>query len=643
MKNLFFKVAQRKALIRFFIFILIIWLLTGCSDSSSSDPEVLQGSFIDGAVEGLDYATRSQQGITDADGTFKYIEGEEVTFKLADIVIGKAVGDDILTPINLVEGADDETDPEVTNICRLLQALDEDGNHENGIQISEAVRSEVQGSGIDLTLPVSEFENAPSVSNLLDRLISSGLLNDDTTKKLPDIHHARRNFRIAMEKHGLISAVTPKGVYMDPNGAVDDDLSDDTGIISQRTQATVPDNMLNSLVTDNNSFCFKLYHALRQSDNFFFSPYSISSSIVMMFAGARNETSNQIAEAAHFNIEQKLLHKAFNTLDVLINSPQPDETDNVSIFTSRSAAWAQTEYTVYIDFFNCLVANYNAPIQPLDFKNKNLQSRTVIEDWIVSHTKDKVSPSSLFLPDRTRLVFANTNTFEGQWSVPFLPEQTHDGAFELAGGEIINVPMMHIEKTFNYAKGDIFEAIELGFENNRFGLLLLIPEFGRLQDFEQRLEPEELFSIIESLNPQLIELYLPQFAIEFSKNLQTELESLEMQDIWNESEADFTGIHPSDKLYVVNFTHKAKVSLDETGITAASSNTIIIKGMEDIPPFNNYGCSFEMVSFNGNFDTFTLGEFAFIKPVVVSRPFVAVIYDRDSKAVVYSGLVLDPR
>lgn len=54
----------------------------------------------------------------------------------------------------------------------------------------------------------------------------------------------------------------------------------------------------NSITEGNNEFAFKLYHQLineKQNKNIFFSPFSISTAIAMAYAGARNETAQQIA------------------------------------------------------------------------------------------------------------------------------------------------------------------------------------------------------------------------------------------------------------------------------------------------------------------------------------------------------------
>ena len=68
---------QRKVRVVGLISLMIIWLLGGCSGSSSPAP-VQEGMFIDSAVEGLDYETRSQRGVTDTNGTFEYVDPEYI-------------------------------------------------------------------------------------------------------------------------------------------------------------------------------------------------------------------------------------------------------------------------------------------------------------------------------------------------------------------------------------------------------------------------------------------------------------------------------------------------------------------------------------------------------------------------------------
>ncbi|TLN09737.1 serpin family protein, partial [bacterium] len=88
---------------------------------------------------------------------------------------------------------------------------------------------------------------------------------------------------------------------------------------SEKQRITSPDvssSDLNSLVDGNSAFAFDLYQALRgEKGNLFYSPYSISLALAMTYAGARNQTEQQMANTLHFILPQESLHPAFNGLD----------------------------------------------------------------------------------------------------------------------------------------------------------------------------------------------------------------------------------------------------------------------------------------------------------------------------------------
>lgn len=167
-------------------------LLVGCgggTKDSSPTTKTLQGVFLDAAVEGLRYQTDSQAGLTDGNGVFRYQSNERVSFYVGDILIGSAKGADILTPINLVEGANNEFDSQVTNILRFLQSLDDDGDLSNGISISAATVTSLKGQTLNFSTSESDFEQAYNV-------ISGSVLGG---KGLVDANKAREHFRNSLD------------------------------------------------------------------------------------------------------------------------------------------------------------------------------------------------------------------------------------------------------------------------------------------------------------------------------------------------------------------------------------------------------------------------------------------------------------
>ena len=100
-------------------------MLAACG--GNDEDELLRGVFSDSPVAGLNYATQSTGGVTDADGVFYYREGEEVVFRIGRMALPAVFASPMVTPLDMtVEGEID--DPVVVNIARLLQSLDEDAD-----------------------------------------------------------------------------------------------------------------------------------------------------------------------------------------------------------------------------------------------------------------------------------------------------------------------------------------------------------------------------------------------------------------------------------------------------------------------------------------------------------------------------------
>ncbi len=149
-----------------------MFLAVGCGggsggDSSDNTPNQATpttGQFIDSPVQGLRYQTATQSGTTDELGTFQYLEGETIIFRLGTLELGQAPGEETITPVDLVEGATDSSNAAVVNICRLLQTLDDDGNPDNGITITDKVQNLLNGIQFS-------FSNMTEFNSQIDTLL----------------------------------------------------------------------------------------------------------------------------------------------------------------------------------------------------------------------------------------------------------------------------------------------------------------------------------------------------------------------------------------------------------------------------------------------------------------------------------------
>lgn len=162
-------------------FTFMISACGGGSDSSSTvtAPSTSIGVFEDSVVAGLQYTTSTLSGITNANGEYEYIPGETVSFSIGGIEFGSALAQPLITPLSLVNGAADATDPAVTNIVRLLLTLDSDLNPDNGIKISSATITAAENLTVDFT--TTSLASDPGVIALLPQLANSPTLVDAQT------------------------------------------------------------------------------------------------------------------------------------------------------------------------------------------------------------------------------------------------------------------------------------------------------------------------------------------------------------------------------------------------------------------------------------------------------------------------------
>ncbi|WP_372972643.1 hypothetical protein [Marinobacter sp.] len=138
-------------------------------DTTTSSGQELTGQFVDSPVGGLEY-TRSDKGgevfLTSDQGEFTYLEDRTVNFRIGQLTIGSAAGKAVLSPRDLA------SDAGATNIARVLQTLDDDGNPANGITISAQVRSNAARAATPVN--IAETADLDSIEKDITDLVGDG-------------------------------------------------------------------------------------------------------------------------------------------------------------------------------------------------------------------------------------------------------------------------------------------------------------------------------------------------------------------------------------------------------------------------------------------------------------------------------------
>jgi len=375
-----------------------------------------------------------------------------------------------------------------------------------------------------------------------------------------------------------------------------------------------------SLVEGNSAFAFELYQALKGKEgNLFYSPYSISLALAMTYAGASGETAEQMADTLHFILEQDRLHPAFNWLAAeLAKRGEGAEGKDGEGFRLNivNAIWGQKGYSFLATFLDVLAENYGAGLRILDFIAETEKSRLTINDWVSNQTEgrieDLIPPGAI--DALTRLVLTNAIYFNAAWEHPFNGNITADGPFYLLDGGQVTVPMMKQTESFGYTRGGGYQAVELPYDGDELSMVILLPEAGKFAAFEEGLQAQQVDAIINDLQDTRVTLTMPQFEFDSEFRLNDTLAEMGMPIAFSGA-ADFSGMTGNRELFISDVIHKAFVAVDEAGTEAAAATAVIMR-MSAVPE--------PPVEFT------------------IDRPFIFLIRDIDTGAVLFVGRVLNP-
>lgn len=289
-------------------------------------------------------------------------------------------------------------------------------------------------------------------------------------------------------------------------------------------------------------------------------------------------------------------------------------------------------------------------------------ARQRINGWVEDHTNRRIKdliPAGALSPD-TRLVITNAVYFMGEWATPFAAQATREQDFVLASGERIEARLMHDRhrQSVPYAAfagdGSVFQTptevpadaarrpptypddggftmLELPYKGDELAMLVLLPRTpDGLSQLEQQLTAAALESWVGQLQRRTVDTAMLRFQQAASHEMGQVLASLGMPRAFRNPAgpggAQFGGMSagadPARQLYLGNVFHRAWIEVTEKGTEAAAATATLMPAGAAARPER-------MVPFTPVFHT--------------DHPFLFVIRDTRSGAILFLGRMLDPR
>ena len=201
-----------------------------------------------------------------------------------------------------------------------------------------------------------------------------------------------------------------------------------------------------------------------------------------------------------------------------------------------------------------------------------------INDWVDKRTGGRITNLVGPVSPDTELVLVNATYVKAGWDF-FKTADTRPGPFTLAGGQSVQVPMMHGHLGADVIQTPAYLALPLS-ANGQVTVTIVLPKAGQT--------PESILPLLAhgglaALNdnsdsqPYIVDLSLPRVRTSFTDDsLGTILQGLGMTRAFNPSGAQFGGITPGP-LWISQVVHKAMLDLNEQGVEAAAGTAVQLK------------------------------------------------------------------
>jgi serpin B len=384
----------------------------------------------------------------------------------------------------------------------------------------------------------------------------------------------------------------------------------------QAAAAPAPaDAHLRQLVEGNTAFALDLYARLRADEgNLFIGPQSVSTALAMTWAGARGETGQQMASTLHFDLPAGLLHPAFGRLEETLLAANAGGCGPELYLANR--LWGQRGMAFRDPFLVTARLNYSGGFEAVDFAGAAEQARQTINTWVEAQTKDRIQEllQAGDVEAATVMVLTNAVYFKSTWLYQFDERYTRDGAFSINAADSVTVPFMGLRAKFPYFQSDQVQAVELPYEGERLSMVLLVPrQRDGLAALEESLTVGNVKTWLGGLKEREVHVSMPRFKLEDRFYLERTLAAMGMPLAFTPGKADFSGIcgRPGG-IWIDKVIHQTFIEVDERGTEAAAATAVTLKRGGG-PPI-----------------------------IRADRPFLFLIRDRQTGAILFLGRVADP-
>ncbi|ROT64349.1 putative serine proteinase inhibitor [Penaeus vannamei] len=353
-----------------------------------------------------------------------------------------------------------------------------------------------------------------------------------------------------------------------------------------------------------------LKKALPPTGNFFISPFSVWSALVLAYFGSRGNTKAELEQVLRLTNREDTL-ALFRALERRYDSQEANQ--NYTINSANRIYFDQS-----IPVRECVGKVLDDKVKLIDF-NRPDAAAADINAFINAETRGKIpkliEPS--FVKD-AKMVLTNAVYFKGFWKYPFNPQRTHKDNFFINPKAALQVDMMSQTGISNMVIG-LGEASRPGAGDALQGRRRVHggappakwESQGGGQAGPTPEAQETRVSVLKAMPSVPVRVKFPKIIVEsaLEDELISTLKNMGIRDLFS-SAADLTDFTHVRGLMVNGAIHKALIEVDEEGAEAAAA-TVLVMTKSSMTPKTTFTCN---------------------------RPFVFYIKDNEANNILFMGV-----
>ncbi len=369
-----------------------------------------------------------------------------------------------------------------------------------------------------------------------------------------------------------------------------------------------------------NAFAWEFYQVARKKEpdkNLVFSPYAISRTLAMAYAGSGGETAQQLKKTLHATLEAKTLTESFGKL----HKELPLKDNAANRLRMGDAMWLDSAVTVQREFSTLMDRSYPRSLRDSDFVDHGEAARQAVNFWLEDKTDGAVTT---FLPPEdakkaVSLLLVNGDSFKGEWQTPFKAKDMEQLSFRRVRGDSLLVPMLHQKLEAPYFEDERAQVAELPYAGDELAMRLIVPK-GEGKEALDGLDLAKYANGQKGMHKQALDVFLPKCKVESRYSLEEAalLPALGLTAAFDAKAADFSGVSSKQTLFISRMLQQAVVDIAENGAAVQKQATAL----------------------PGKMDANALA-----KPALALRadhPFFFLIVHKPSGLLLFMGRIVDP-